>query len=248
VLAAVTAHLAAILILVTAGLMLAAPLLYRLGLWSAITALTKVVALGLVTGALAAVLALISLAAGGWRIGPGTTAMLIGIVVVGIAAVLLPLRAKKIAAQTPFNDVSTDTARAPALEALLPLRRAELPGASGGYDAARLAALQQRAYPNLAPLRLTVPPGDAFTRALDAAAAMGWTIVAADPAQRRIEAYDKTLWFGFTDDIVVRLAPEGTGTRVDMRSASRVGISDLGKNARRIRAYFAKVKPAGSAG
>jgi uncharacterized protein (DUF1499 family) len=128
------------------------------------------------------------------------------------------------------------------------LRRAELPGATGGYDAARLAALQQRAYPDLAPLRLAVPPGDAFTRALDAAAAMGWTIVAADPAQRRIEAYDKSLWFGFTDDIVVRLAPEGTGTRVDMRSASRVGISDLGKNARRIRAYFAKVKPAGSAG
>jgi uncharacterized protein (DUF1499 family) len=71
---------------------------------------------------------------------------------------------------------------------------------------------------------------------------MGWTIVAEDAARGRIEAYDKTLWFGFIDDIVIRLAPDGSGTRVDMRSASRVGVSDLGKNAARIRAYFAMLK------
>jgi uncharacterized protein (DUF1499 family) len=241
VVAAYSAHIAALLIVVTAVLMAAAPLGYRLRLWSAITALTKVVALGLVVGALAALSALVSLATGGWQVGPGTTVMLIAIVVIGGAAVLLPLRVKTIAAKTPFNDVSTDTAQAPPLEKLLPLRRAEVPGADGAYDRGRLAALQQRCYPDLAPLTLSAAPGEAFKRALDAAKAMGWTIVAEDAARGRIEAYDQTLWFGFVDDIVIRLAPEGAGTRLDMRSASRVGISDLGKNAARIRAYFAAV-------
>jgi uncharacterized protein (DUF1499 family) len=68
---------------------------------------------------------------------------------------------------------------------------------------------------------------------------MGWTIVAQDATRGRIEAYDRTRWYGFVDDIVIRLMAEGAGTRVDMRSASRVGISDLGKNAERIGAYFA---------
>jgi uncharacterized protein (DUF1499 family) len=239
VIAAFSAHIAALLIVVTAVLMAAAPLGYRLGLWSATGALTKLVPVGLVAGALAALLALVSLAAGGWRVGPGTTVMLIAIVVIGAAAVALPLRVKQIAERTPFNDVTTDTSGAPPLEALLPLRRVNLPGAGGAYDGAKLAALQRRTYPDLAPLELSIVPKEAFKRALAAAGAMGWTIVAQDAARGRIEAYDKTLWFGFIDDIVVRLAPDGSGTRVDMRSVSRVGVSDLGKNAARIRAYFA---------
>lgn len=238
-LARLSAHLAAALILVTAALMLAAPLGYRLHLWSALAALTKLVPLGLVAGALAALLALVSLAAGGWGVGPGTTIMLLAIIVAGAAAVALPLRVKKLAARMPFNDVSTDTENAPPLEALLPLRRRELPGATGAYDRARLAALQRRTYPDLAPLRLQAAPAEIFARAREAAEAMGWTIVAADVARGRIEATDRTRWFGFVDDIVIRLTADGAGTRVDLRSASRVGISDLGKNAQRIRAYLA---------
>ena len=238
-LAELSAHLAAALIVVTAVLMLAAPLGYRLGWWSAITALTKVVAAGLVAGALAAVLALVSLAAGGWQVGPGTTAMLVGIVILGAVAVALPLRVKRLAAATPFNDVTTDTASAPDFAAVLPQRRSELPGAAAGYDRARLAALQQKTYPGLAPLHLPMLRNEAFGRALAAAKAMGWSIVAEDMARGRIEATDRTRWFGFSDDIVVRLMAEGEGTRIDMRSASRVGISDLGKNAARIRAYLA---------
>ena len=71
---------------------------------------------------------------------------------------------------------------------------------------------------------------------------MGWEIVASDPAQGRIEATATTFWFGFKDDIVVRLAAEGTGSRVDVRSLSRIGSSDVGANAQRIRAYLEKVK------
>ena len=241
-LAADSAHIAAALIVVTALLMAAAPLGYRWRLWSAVAALTRVVALGVVAAALAVVLALVSLAAGGWQVGSGTTLMLLAIIVIGAAAVLLPLRTKKIAEGKPFNDITTDTERAPALEALLPLRRAEVPGASGAHGGATLAAMQKAVYPDLAPLRLALAPGDAFKRALEAAKAMRWTVIAEDAARGRIEAYDKTLWFGFVDDIVIRVTQEGGGTRIDMRSASRVGISDLGKNAERIRAYFAALK------
>jgi uncharacterized protein (DUF1499 family) len=241
-LAAGAGHLSAILILAAALLMLAAPLGFRLRLWSAIAALTKVTALGLVAGALAALLALVSLAAGGWRVGPGTVLMLVAIVIAGAVAVILPLRVKRLAARLPFNDVSTDTAAAPEFEALLPLRRAELPGAAGAYDGARLAALQKGCYPTLAPLRLPATRPAAFTRALAAAEAQGWTIVSQNPARGRIEACDRSRWYGFTDDIVVRLLAEGEGTRIDMRSASRVGISDLGKNAARIEAYWAALK------
>lgn len=241
-LAEAAAHTAAILILAMALVMLAAPVGYRLRLWSALAALTKVTALGFITGGLAAVLALIALAAGGWRVGPGTTAMLLAIVLAGVAAVTLPLRVKRIARSLPFNDVSTDTATAPAFEALLPLRRAELPDAAAAYDGAKLAALQQACYPDLAALHLPVARLEAFAQALEAAKKMGWRIVAEDRTRGRIEAYDRTRWYGFIDDIVIRLMAEGAGTRLDMRSASRVGISDLGKNAARIRRYRAMLE------
>jgi uncharacterized protein (DUF1499 family) len=59
------------------------------------------------------------------------------------------------------------------------------------------------------------------------------------PEEGRLEATDTTRWFGFKDDVVVRVTPVAEGARVDVRSASRVGQSDLGANARRIRAFLA---------
>jgi len=67
---------------------------------------------------------------------------------------------------------------------------------------------------------------------------MGWKIVDAEKGEGRIEATDRTFWFGFTDDIVIRIIPNGAGSRIDVRSASRVGKSDLGVNAKRIRAFM----------
>ena len=86
------------------------------------------------------------------------------------------------------------------------------------------------------------PPDAAFKRALNAARDLGWQIVAATPDQRRIEATDTTLWFGFKDDIVVRITPTDGGSRIDVRSVSRLGQGDLGKNAARIRAYLQRLK------
>jgi uncharacterized protein (DUF1499 family) len=67
-------------------------------------------------------------------------------------------------------------------------------------------------------------------------------VVASDPAAGRIEANETTRWFRFTDDVVIRVAPDGAGSRVDVRSVSRVGRSDFGVNAGRIRAYTAALK------
>ena len=85
------------------------------------------------------------------------------------------------------------------------------------------------------------PPDKAFPGALQAAKDMGWTIVASDPKSMRIEATDTTRWFGFKDDVVVRLSPSPAGSRIDVRSVSRVGKSDVGTNARRIKAYLARM-------
>jgi uncharacterized protein (DUF1499 family) len=96
---------------------------------------------------------------------------------------------------------------------------------------------QRKAYPDIGPLRLPVAPNIAFERAKGAIEEAGWQIVREDPSAGRIEAVATTLWFGFKDDVVVRIAADGPGSRVDVRSKSRVGKGDLGTNAQRIRAY-----------
>jgi uncharacterized protein (DUF1499 family) len=139
-----------------------------------------------------------------------------------------------------IHDISTDTANPPAFIAVLPLRaKAPNPAAYGGRE---IAEQQSRAYPDIQPLMLGVPPSVAFSRARDIAEGMGWQIVAADPASGRIEAVATTLWFGFNDDVVVRITSAGDGSRIDVRSVSRVGESDIGTNARRIREYLAKLR------
>ena len=86
-----------------------------------------------------------------------------------------------------------------------------------------------------------MPPNEAVQKAIDAARALGWEVVASDAAAGRVEATDTTSWFGFKDDIVVRVRPQPGGSRVDVRSASRVGRSDVGKNAERVRDFLARL-------
>jgi uncharacterized protein (DUF1499 family) len=142
-------------------------------------------------------------------------------------------------AAAAINDVTTDPENPPAFVAVLPLRATAAVPAT--YPGSETANAQRRAYPDIVPLELALPPAAAFARALDAATAMGWEIVAADLAAGRIEATATTPWFGFRDDIVVRVAPAPAGSRIDVRSVSRVGKSDLGANAKRIRTFLARL-------
>ena len=140
----------------------------------------------------------------------------------------------------PIHDITTDLSDPPAFHAILPLRA----GASNpaDYGGPGVAAAQRKGYPDIQPLELAFNPGVAFETALKAARAMGWQVIAADPSAGRIEATATTLWFGFKDDIVVRVRPKAAGSRIDVRSVSRVGNSDIGTNAKRIREYLAKVR------
>jgi uncharacterized protein (DUF1499 family) len=76
---------------------------------------------------------------------------------------------------------------------------------------------------------------------------MGWEVASAAPEALRIEATDSTLLFGFKDDVVVRITPQGSGSVVDVRSLSRIGGSDLGTNAKRVRAYLRRLSGSASA-
>ena len=140
----------------------------------------------------------------------------------------------------PFiHDVTTDLENPPPFVAILPLR-ASAPN-TAEYGGPEVAAQQRAGYPDLGPLTLQVPPEQAFSRALAAGRDMGWEIVANEPTEGRIEATATTLWFGFKDDVVVRVTPTNGGSRIDVRSVSRVGKSDVGANAERITAYLARI-------
>jgi hypothetical protein len=157
----------------------------------------------------------------------------------------------------PIHDISTDVEYAPPFEALLALRK----GATNGpeYDGPKkvmlkgkittVAELQKKAYPDIKAHAALVdthslPPGATpqsywFWRAFEKAKQMGWNIVAFDAKTGRIEATDTTWWFGFTDDIVVRVLPAGAiGAKVDVRSKSRIGTFDYGRNAERVKEYL----------
>ena len=140
----------------------------------------------------------------------------------------------------PIHDISTDTNNPPQFVAVVPLRSdAPNPVEYGGPE---VAAQQRQGYPDIQPVVLDLPADRAFQRALDAANEMGWEIVASDPASGRIEATDETFWFGFEDDVVIRLTPLQQRTILDVRSLSRVGGSDVGTNAGRIRDYLEKIE------
>lgn len=143
----------------------------------------------------------------------------------------------------PIHDISTDTENPPQFVAVAPLR-ADAPNPIE-YGGPEVAAQQREAYPDIRPLVLELPVGRAFQRALRATREMGWEIVVADSAAGRIEATDQTFWFGFKDDVVIRLTPLQGRTVLDVRSLSRVGGGDVGTNAARVRAYLEKVREQG---
>ncbi len=171
-----------------------------------------------------------------WR--PFACALLAVALALAIAAVPWSyLRAAR--AVPPIHDITTDPQDPPQFVALLRLR-ANAPNASD-YGGRQIAEQQRRAYPDVRPLLSSLPPARLFPYVEGVARAMGWEIVAAASDEGRLEATDTTLWYGFKDDIVVRVARERGGSRVDVRSVSRVGRSDLGTNARRIRAFLQRL-------
>jgi uncharacterized protein (DUF1499 family) len=137
-----------------------------------------------------------------------------------------------------MNDVSTDLGdRLEFDPELAQLRTSAEPGEE---QRAHFDALQKDAYPDLVPILVALPPDQAFAQALQAAESLpGWKVTSSDAAAGRIEATDTSRIFHFVDDIVIRVRPDGSASRVDIRSRSRDGLGDMGVNAKRVRAYTA---------
>jgi uncharacterized protein (DUF1499 family) len=162
-------------------------------------------------------------------------------IVIGLIAAGIPWSWWRTAGRVPpIHDITTNTNVPPAFSAILKDRKdAENNAVYGGPS---VANQQERAYPDIQPLVLHATPEAVFNQALSVARDMGWKIVSADPAERRMEATATTFWFGFKDDVVVVITQVKEGARIDVRSASRVGKSDVGTNAKRIREFLERMK------
>jgi len=165
-------------------------------------------------------------------------ALVAGLIGFGVPAFVVA----KASGAPPIHDITTDFENPPAFAVITPELRG--PGSNPvSYDA-EIVPLQQAAFPLVRPVTLALPPGEAFARAQDAARNMGWEIVDANALTLSIEATDTSAWWGFKDDVVIRLTPVADGTRVDVRSKSRVGKGDMGANAKRVMLYLQMVASA----
>jgi hypothetical protein len=231
------------LALVSALGVLLAPLGYRLGVWDVHFALLTLVKWATIASLVAFLVCLFA-TVGGWmrrqRAGRGAASvgLLLSALCVGV-----PLshyaQARRV---PPIHDITTDTEHPPTFVALAAARAAAPNGLA--YAGADVAAAQQQAYPDLVPYRSPLPPATLFAQATVVARDAGWEIVAVEPQQGRLEATATSLLFGFKDDIVIRVTPHERGSQLDIRSMSRVGRSDVGVNARRIRRFLTRLKTA----
>lgn len=157
------------------------------------------------------------------------------VILAGLVLVAVPwLQLQQARSVPPIHDITTDTQDPPVFEALVDARDAA-PNAVD-YPGEATARQQRDAYPGVRPLFLDAPPADILAAAEAEARDAGWDVAALDDT--RLEATATTTWFGFKDDVIIRLSETPDGVRVDMRSASRLGSSDVGTNAARIRAFL----------
>jgi len=140
-----------------------------------------------------------------------------------------------------INDITTDTTNPPQFVAAGSLPRNQ--GRDMAYPGPSFAEQQRAGYPDLAPLSVAGSPDDVYKRVEAAARQMPtWQITRNDPAAHALEGVDTTALFQFQDDFVIEVRPQGSGSVVQMRSKSRDGKGDIGANAARINAFFAKLK------
>ncbi|MFQ5347387.1 MAG: DUF1499 domain-containing protein [Rhodothalassiaceae bacterium] len=195
-------------------------------------------------------LALLGLIAGAIGFGRGLRRRFaIALVLPGLVAGGLYLLYSDARSYVPIHDVTTDLADPPQFVALDAGREDMRPVPDRGRaDLAKMPpedrwrTYHKEAYGDLEPLIVKGDIASVTEIAADVARAMGWEIAAVDPAAGRLEATDTTSWFGFKDDIVVRIrAKDADSVRVNMRSVSRIGVSDIGANAKRIRRFLARL-------
>lgn len=156
----------------------------------------------------------------------------------GAALLLMAMQARDV---PPIHDIGTDLSDPPAFEKIVDLRG----DSSNPLDLTEEVIEQQlAAYPDLQTLQSTRSYASSYNIALTTARDLGWEVVREDPNAGFIEAVDTTAIMNFRDDVVIRVRTNADGSLVDMRSVSRVGVSDLGANAKRIRRFMTAFKAA----
>lgn len=170
--------------------------------------------------------------------GPGfaqaITAVLIGAGLLGYPAYLAYVGYRLPA----IKDITTDPIDPPRFEVVARLR----PPNSSLYPGLATAELQKETWPDIEPLLVAVSPKAAFDGAVAVITKRKWRVVDSRPPlpnrEGHIEAIARTPIMGFRDDVVVRIRPTREGAKVDIRSASRYGVSDFGANATRVLALL----------
>ena len=158
------------------------------------------------------------------------------VVFAGIAVAVPLIMMNRGSSVPPIHDISTDMVNPPEFVAIIPLR-ADAPNPPE-YEGDLSAVQQRQAYPDIKTLGYMQPKVELIKAAAQAAENLGWEMVNTNTNQGLIEATDTTTWFGFKDDVVIRIQDKGDKRIVDIRSKSRMGASDLGKNAERIRDFI----------
>lgn len=196
-------------------------------------------------GALIAVLLALGSFVAIWRDGRlGASNAAIGLIL-GLGLVAWPAALVPLYRSLPaIHDITTDTATPPSFVALA----TERIGLANGsvYAGASVATRQLAAYPDVRPVIFPRPVGETWEVLGDTIRRLRWRVASETPPNAGqpgyIEAVDRTLVLGFYDDVVVRVMGDDQETRVDVRSASRFGKHDFGRNATRIQRLFSELK------
>jgi len=182
-----------------------------------------------------------------WQTGRKGVGLLLGGAVLAVLLLAYPAYLAVQAVRLPvLNDISTDIDNPPAFS----LSRKALAARHGWQPPSVPAAAreaQNDAYPDVQPIYLDLETDDAYQTVLSAAAARHWKIIDAIPPGGRlgighVDAIAHGMILGFADDITIRIWPLAGETRIDVRSASRIGRHDFGGNASRIEAFADEVK------
>jgi len=178
----------------------------------------------------------------GGELGAGFAIGALFIALIGLAvplfysaqAVLLP----------PLTDIQTSPRSPLAFKQLPALRPSD---ANRIEDPDEVVAAEQEAgYPDIRPMELERSATEVFDMVKEAVKRLGWETVGVTPPSLAgpglIEATDRTLVMGFTDDVAIGISGDDARTQIDVRSVSRYGLHDLGANAARIRGFFEEMK------
>ena len=193
--------------------------------------------LGVVLGLVALGLSLVVLLRQGDRIIKGKARINI---LISILVLFFPLSAVISGGDAPIiHDITTDTENPPVFK--------QMPNVRSASDntleiKAEVIEIQKQAYPDIGPLFTDIPRPILHAKVLELVAKSGWELVSEDSRLGEIEAVATTPGFGFKDDVMIRISPDDSGLRLDMRSVSRAGQGDLGANAKRIRKFLAQLE------